>query len=99
MYTFLAFYGIMGYFMNTSSLIKVIKNELKLQGITYLEVAKYLKISEAGVKKLFGKDDLTLSKLTSLSQIINIPVMEIMKRAESDEVDVFSFDQKDIQFF
>lgn len=99
MYTFLEFSGSVGYFMNTSSLIKVIKSELKVQGITYLEVARYLKISEAGVKKLFGKDDLTLSKLNSLSQIINIPVMEIMKRAESDEVDVFRFDQKDIQFF
>lgn len=85
--------------MNTSSVIRVIKSELKLQGITYLEVAKYLKMSEAGVKKLFGKDDLSLSKLNSLSQVINISVAEILKRAESDEVDVFSFDPKDIQFF
>jgi hypothetical protein len=92
-------FGKVGYDMNTSSIIKVIKSELKTQGITYLQVAKHLKISEAGVKKLFGKDDLTLSKLNSLSQIINTPVMEVLKRAESDEVDIFTFDQKDIQFF
>lgn len=85
--------------MNTKSLVKVIKNELKSQGITYLEVAKYLKMSEAGVKKLLTKDDFSLSKLNSLSQLINIPVIEILKMAERDEVDVYSFDPKSIQFF
>lgn len=85
--------------MNTLSIVKVIKNELKSQGITYLEVAKYLKMSEAGVKKLLTKDDFSLSKLNSLSQLINTPIIEILKMAERDEVDVFNFDPKSIQFF
>ena len=49
--------------MNTYKVIKVIKTELKKNKITYSQVAQRLEMSEAGVKKLFNKDDISLKKI------------------------------------
>lgn len=85
--------------MNTSSIIKFIKKELKNQQVTYHQLARYLNMTEAGVKKLFGREDISLSKLNSICQLLNLSVSDFLKKAENDDVDVFSFKPKDINFF
>lgn len=85
--------------MNTSSMIKFIKKELKNQQVTYQQLSSHLGMTEAGVKKLFSREDISLSKLNSICQLLNLSISEFLKKAENDDVDVFSFKQKDINFF
>lgn len=47
----------------TKNLIDVLKRELKARGLTYLDVAKRLDLSEASVKRMFSTRDFMLSRL------------------------------------
>ena len=85
--------------MNTSKVIKVLKTELKKNKITYNQVAALLKMSEAGVKKLFNKDDISLKKIEAICELMNVSVLEILKISENDDVEAVTFNQKQVQFF
>lgn len=99
MYTFYQKCCRLVFIMNPSTLIKSLKSELKSQGLTYTDVGNYLKMSEAGIKKLLSKEDIPLSKLNSLCQLLQISLGDLLKKAESEEEDVITFQQKTINFF
>src|SRR5580704_10643876 len=44
-------------------LIATIKRELKAQGLTYKDVARALKVSEASVKRVFASERFTVARL------------------------------------
>ena len=85
--------------MNTYKIIKVIKTELKKNKITYNQVAARLGMTEAGVKKLFNKDDISLKKIESICSLMNVSVLEILKASENEDVDAVKFNDKQVQYF
>ena len=85
--------------MNTSKVITVVKLELKKNKITYKQVAARLKITEAGVKKLFNKDDIGLKKLEVICDVLNMSLLEILKIAENENVDAVKFNELQVNYF
>lgn len=85
--------------MNTLKVIKVLKTQLKKNKITYNQVATQLKMTEAGVKKLFNKDDISLKKIEVICDLMNVSVLEIMKTSENEDVEAVTFNDKQVQFF
>lgn len=85
--------------MNTSKVIHVIKTELKKNKITYKQVGRRLKMTEAGIKKILNKDDISLKKIEAICDLLNISLLEILKIAENENVDAVRFSEKQIQYF
>lgn len=85
--------------MATSRIIKTLKLELKKNKITYLDLAKQLGITEAGVKKILNKSDISLKKIEAICSALNISLTELFKLAENEDIDSVRFTDEQIDFF
>jgi transcriptional regulator with XRE-family HTH domain len=85
--------------VNTIYMLKTLKAELKKAKITYRDLAKELKISEAGIKKLFSKSDLSLKRALQICEVLNLPFSEIVSLSENSRQSEVHFTEKQIQFF
>lgn len=85
--------------MNTSKVLKVLKSELRKNKITYNQVAVRLNMTEAGVKKLFSKEDISLKKIDAICDLLNMSVFEMLKSAENEDVEAVKFNDVQVKFF
>lgn len=60
-------------------LVQALKKELKLQNKTYHDVAKHLKMSEASIKRLFANQDMSLSRIETICQMLNIQISDLLQ--------------------
>lgn len=72
--------------MSPTSLIKTLKQALKAKGINYRDLASELSMSESGVKKMFQNTDLSLGRLHQIAELLEVPVTEIFRLAEEEEI-------------
>ncbi len=72
----------------THRLIETLKKVLKSRGVTYKDLAKSLKLSEANLKRAFSKQSFTLQRLESICQILEIDFYELAKQARGHVQDV-----------
>ena len=85
--------------MNTFKVIDALKTELRKNKITYSQIAGRLGITEAGVKKLLNKEDISLKKIEIICEVLNLPVAELLKRADDENVQAVRFTEKQTSFF
>lgn len=85
--------------MSPLKVIQTIKKELKAKGITYKDIALYLKITEAGVKKLLSKDDISFNKLKLLCDLLQITPNELLNAVDKSDTETHTFTNKQIRFF
>ncbi|MFZ3231679.1 MAG: hypothetical protein WA160_15835 [Pseudobdellovibrio sp.] len=85
--------------MSSLKIIQTIKRDLKSKGITYKGIALYLKMTEAGVKKLLSKDDISFNKLELICELLQTSPVDILNIAEDSEVATHAFSEKQIKFF
>jgi DNA-binding CsgD family transcriptional regulator len=85
--------------MNTMSVLQILKKELKAQGHTYKDIARYLNLSEAGVKKLFSKKDIGLHKLSRLCELLQTNPADLLNLASQLEAESHVFSEKQVRFF
>lgn len=85
--------------MNSLKIIQTLKKELKTNGYSYKDTAAHLKISEAGVKKLFSKNDISFNRLEQLCELLQKSTYEIIKISQDNDVDSHTFSEKQIKFF
>jgi transcriptional regulator with XRE-family HTH domain len=62
-------------------LVATIKRELKAQGLTYKDVARALKVSEASVKRVFASERFTVSRLAQVSQLLGLTLAELLQES------------------
>ena len=62
-------------------LIKSLKAAIKQHGKTYAHIAVSLKLSEASVKRLFSKKDLSLTRLEQICHAIGMTLSELVEMA------------------
>jgi transcriptional regulator with XRE-family HTH domain len=55
----------------STALVDVLKRELRARGVTYAQVARKLRLSEASIKRMFSKRDFTLKRLDEICQLTN----------------------------
>jgi transcriptional regulator with XRE-family HTH domain len=85
--------------MSSVKLIQTIKQELKSKGITYKDISVYLKMTEAGVKKLFSKGDISFNKLKQLSDLLQVSPQDLLSMADESETQTHTFSEKQVKFF
>lgn len=65
--------------MNQSSeLIKTLKKQLRASGVTYLDVAKELDLSEASVKRLFSEESFTIQRLEKICEMAGLDFSDLV---------------------
>lgn len=84
--------------MDTYSLLRTLKVELKRSRISYRDLAKELKISEAGVKKILTRDDLSLERAFQICRVLNLSFAELVSRSEEAKSSVFRFTDRQVEF-
>ncbi|MEJ2618818.1 MAG: helix-turn-helix transcriptional regulator [Candidatus Thiodiazotropha sp.] len=63
----------------TLQLIDTLKRSLKAHGLTYADVARYLNLSEANVKRLFAKRRFTLERLEQICQLMEMEISDLVQ--------------------
>jgi len=61
----------------TTQIIAALKQTLKAHGKTYADVASYLNLSEASVKRLFSQKSFTLQRLDQICQMLEIEISDL----------------------
>ena len=84
--------------MNTFQILKTLKAQLKKSKISYKDLAKELKISEAGVKKMFTREDLSISRAIEICSALNLPFSEIISQSEDDKNSELQFTDRQVDF-
>jgi len=68
----------------TKSIIDTLKQELRKQGVTYKQVARTLKLSEASVKRLFSEKSFTLSRLGQVCEVLDLEISDLIHQMEKN---------------
>ena len=69
----------------TAALVDVLKRELRARGVTYAQVARSLKLSEASVKRMFSKRDFTLKRLDRICELTRAEFSDLARRLHEEE--------------
>ena len=81
---------------HTAALVEVLKRELKNRGVTYADLARQLKLSEASVKRMFSRRDFTLKRLDEICRSAQIEFADLVRAVVRDEtlISHLTFDQE-----
>jgi transcriptional regulator with XRE-family HTH domain len=66
----------------TAHLVATLKRLLKNRGITYLQVARHLGLSEPSVKRQFSQLSFRLDTVEAICDVLNIDLAELVRAAE-----------------
>ncbi len=64
---------------NTQAAIQMLKRALKLNGLTYADVARHLGLSEASVKKMFSSCHFTLRRIDQICQLLDMDFIDLVR--------------------
>ncbi len=66
---------------SAARLFEVLRADMKAKGLTYRELAQRIGMSESSVKRMFGEQDMPLSRLTQVSEAVGTPFEDLLARA------------------
>jgi len=66
-----------------AALVEALKRTLKARRITYGQVAKALRMSEASVKRMFSRNHFTLERLDRICELANTSLSELLREVDS----------------
>lgn len=69
----------------TSLFLQSVKTCLKNKGLTYADVAKHLKLSEASVKRMFSEENISLQRLDQICLMMNMELCDLARIAEQKQ--------------
>jgi len=69
----------------THELVVMLKRRLRESGVTYRQVGAALQLSEASVKRLFSREDFTLSRLEAICQLLGIRLTDLFRDVEASQ--------------
>lgn len=80
----------------TEALIGALKQVLKSHRVTYAEVARRMRMSEASIKRVFARKTFTLQRLDEMCQLLGIEITDLAKMVEheAERVTQLTFDQE-----
>ena len=67
--------------MSSAFVFDGLRMHLKARGMTYADVARALKISEATVKRIFATKSCTLERLDSICDLVQVDLAELARGA------------------
>jgi transcriptional regulator with XRE-family HTH domain len=77
-------------------LVATIKRELKSQGLTYRDVGRALKLSEASVKRVFASERFTVTRLAQVSELLGLTLAELLRESTASlpQLDILTREQE-----
>lgn len=81
----------------TKQLIDTLKRSLKAHGLSYVDVAGHLALSEASVKRLFAEASFSLARVDSICQMMEMEISDLvllMNNQARSMVSELSFEQE-----
>jgi len=78
----------------TDHILTELKRALKAKGLTYLEVAGCLGLSEASVKRLFSERNFTLERLEKVCALLNMDILDLVQSSEKEKLSVSSLSKE-----
>ena len=70
---------------HSAALIDVLKRELKARGVKYAALARHLRLSEASVKRMFSRRDVTLKRLDEICGFAQLDFTELARALARQE--------------
>jgi len=65
--------------MSSTRVFEALKMHLKARGLTYADVARTLRISEATVKRIFSEKNWTLARLDEICEVVQVDIAELAR--------------------
>ena len=72
--------------IRTEKMIEVLKRELKNKKMKYEDLAERLGMSVSGLKKSLASDDLSVSRLQKICDVLDVPMMQVLAAADDAKV-------------
>jgi len=69
----------------TSQLVAALKQLLKAKGVTYRDIGRALKLSEASVKRIFAAESFSLARLEEICRSVDLTIYELTRFARAGE--------------
>jgi transcriptional regulator with XRE-family HTH domain len=69
----------------TSQLVAALKQLLKAKGVTYRDIGRALKLSEASVKRIFAAESFSLERLEEICRSLDLTIYELTRFARAGE--------------
>lgn len=82
-----------------SLVMNELKKALKRQNTSYAELAREMDLPESTLKKWFNADDGSFDRIISICQVLGLPVYAVIKNAEEQNVQTFSFNSEQQKYF
>ena len=67
------------------AVVEALKRALRAQKLTYAHVARELKLSEAGVKRMFSSNHFTLHRFEQVCQIAGLDLTQLAREVDSEK--------------
>jgi len=71
-----------------TQIIGELKRALKERGLTYLAVAKQLKLSLASVKRLFSMNDFSLQRIDEICDLLGVELSDVLERMQTRAIPI-----------
>ena len=85
--------------MDSTHLIETLKQALRTKNITYRELAKALKMSEAGIKKMFQAQTLTVTRLGEICAYLGIALEDLVEAGKNPIVKTLKLNKQQNTLF
>lgn len=79
-------------------LCRSIKNALKMQKVTYRELAAKIGMSESGLKKILGGDDASFQRLAQIADALGLTLTDLMNESDKRNLENVSFTEEQERF-
>lgn len=66
-------------------LLSVLKQQLKLKGITYKKLAHELGLTESAIKQMFGADNMSLKRMDAICEVLKLDISDLVLLSEEQE--------------
>lgn len=80
----------------TNALITTLKQQLKMHGITYRDIAEQLNLAPTSIKRLFSQENISLQRLDQICQLMAIEISDLVStmNAQQTKVQQLSIEQE-----
>jgi transcriptional regulator with XRE-family HTH domain len=85
--------------LDSAHILETLKHALKVRKISYRDLAGRLKMSEAGIKKMFQSESLTVTRLIEICRVMGIGLDALIEAGKNPPVKVLRLSQMQNSFF
>ena len=67
-----------------SRFVEALKRSVRARGLTYAELARRLRLSEASVKRMFSRGSFTLARVEEVLAAVDLELYEVARMSRGD---------------